>query len=132
VKRCCHPATAALLVGGAGAGHHAKDHHRSARSPGVTVPAASRRSSRTAPLPPSNATPCSSTSPAPQPAIEQLERVLAPGGHLHVAVLFNHPFHEYPADFQRWTADGLRRFLGRLRSSSWRPHRSDRHAPHLP
>jgi SAM-dependent methyltransferase len=51
---------------------------------------------------------------APQPALEQLDRVLAPGGHLHVVVPFNHPFHEYPADYQRWTVDGLRRFLDRF------------------
>jgi hypothetical protein len=31
-----------------------------------------------------------------------------------VVVPFNHPFHEYPADYQRWTVDGLRRFLGRF------------------
>ena len=116
-KRCCRPADGRkLLVGGAGAGHHAGWITIDlARSPGVTVlcsvEALPFRDGAFA------AIECDAVLEhvaAPQPAIEQLERVLAPGGHLHVVVPFNHPFHEYPADYQRWTVDGLRRFLGRF------------------
>jgi SAM-dependent methyltransferase len=45
-------------------------------------------------------------------AVAEMHRVLRPGGYLHVVVPFNHPFHEYPADFRRWTVDGLRELLG--------------------
>lgn len=105
-----------LLVGGAGAGHHAGwiviD---LARTPGVTV----RCSVEALPFRDAAfaAIECDAVLEhveAPQPAIEQLERVLAPGGYLHVVVPFNHPFHAYPADYQRWTVDGLRRFLRRF------------------
>ncbi len=44
-------------------------------------------------------------------AVEEMHRVLKPGGRLHVVVPFNHPFHEYPADYRRWTIDGLRELL---------------------
>lgn len=44
-------------------------------------------------------------------AVAELHRVLRPGGLLHVVVPFNHPFHEYPADFRRWTLDGLGELL---------------------
>jgi len=44
-------------------------------------------------------------------AVRQMHRVLGPGGRLHVVVPFNHPFHEYPADYRRWTLDGLRELL---------------------
>jgi SAM-dependent methyltransferase len=105
-----------LLVGGAGAGHHPGWITIDlARSPGVSVLCSVEA------LPFCDgafaAIECDAVLEhvaAPQPAIEQLERVLAPGGHLHVVVPFNHPFHEYPADYQRWTVDGLRRFLGRF------------------
>jgi SAM-dependent methyltransferase len=105
-----------LLVGGAGAGHRPGwiviD---LARTPGVTV----RCSVEALPFRDGSfgAIECDAVLEhvqAPRPAIEQLERVLAPAGWLHVVVPFNHPFHEYPADYQRWTVDGLRRFLGRF------------------
>jgi SAM-dependent methyltransferase len=44
-------------------------------------------------------------------AVTEMRRVLRPGGRLHVVVPFNHPFHEYPADYRRWTLDGLRELL---------------------
>lgn len=47
----------------------------------------------------------------PSNAILEFSRVLCPGGYMHVVVPFCHPFHEYPADYQRWTIDGLRELL---------------------
>ncbi len=44
-------------------------------------------------------------------AVREMHRVLRSGGRLHVVVPFNHPFHEYPADYRRWTLDGLRELL---------------------
>jgi SAM-dependent methyltransferase len=44
-------------------------------------------------------------------AVGEMHRVLRPGALLHVVVPFNHPFHEYPADYRRWTIDGLRELL---------------------
>jgi SAM-dependent methyltransferase len=43
----------------------------------------------------------------PARAVTELLRVLRPGGFLHVVVPFCHPFHGYPADYQRWTTKGL-------------------------
>jgi len=47
----------------------------------------------------------------PRKAVSEMERVLRPGGFLHVVVPFNHPFHEFPCDYQRWTVPGLRDLL---------------------
>jgi SAM-dependent methyltransferase len=44
-------------------------------------------------------------------AVKDLVRVLQPGGYLHVVVPFHQPYHAYPADYQRWTIDGLRELL---------------------
>ena len=44
-------------------------------------------------------------------AVEELVRVLRPGGYIHVAVPFNQPFHAYPSDFHRWTIPGLEELL---------------------
>jgi SAM-dependent methyltransferase len=49
--------------------------------------------------------------PNPTLAVEELVRVLKPGGHVHVAVPFNQPFHAYPSDFHRWTIPGLKELL---------------------
>lgn len=44
--------------------------------------------------------------------MREMERVLAPGGYLHVVTPFCHPFHEYPSDFRRFTPDGLKALAG--------------------
>jgi SAM-dependent methyltransferase len=40
-------------------------------------------------------------------SIRELARVVRPDGHLVIAVPFLQPFHACPADFRRYTADGL-------------------------
>jgi SAM-dependent methyltransferase len=49
--------------------------------------------------------------PDPRAAVDELARVLRPGGFIHLVVPFNHPYHAYPRDYQRWTAEGLRHLL---------------------
>jgi SAM-dependent methyltransferase len=44
----------------------------------------------------------------PVRVMEEMRRVLAPGGHVHLVTPFCHPFHEYPKDFRRFTLDGPR------------------------
>jgi len=44
----------------------------------------------------------------PEQVMGEIERVLAPGGYLHVVTPFCHPFHEYPKDYRRYTLDGLK------------------------
>ena len=44
----------------------------------------------------------------PVQVIEEIRRVLAPGGYVHLVTPFCHPFHEYPKDYRRFTLDGLR------------------------
>ncbi len=50
----------------------------------------------------------------PGRVMREIERVLAPGGFVHLVVPFCHPFHEYPRDFRRFTPDGLRQLAGNL------------------
>lgn len=40
--------------------------------------------------------------------MEQLVRVLRPGGHLIVSIPFLQPFHPVPGDFRRFTKEGIR------------------------
>jgi|SRR5271166_80920 len=47
----------------------------------------------------------------PDIGVKEMLRVLKPGGHLHVVVPFCHPLHLYPADYRRWTFDGLQDLL---------------------
>ena len=47
----------------------------------------------------------------PTTAVAEMLRVLRPGGYLHVAVPFCHPFHAYPNDYTRWSLEGLRELL---------------------
>ena len=44
----------------------------------------------------------------PERMVREMERVLAPGGYLHLVTPFCHPFHEYPRDYRRFTPDGLK------------------------
>jgi SAM-dependent methyltransferase len=48
----------------------------------------------------------------PQTVMQELTRVLAPGGHLHLVTPFCHPFHQYPGDYRRFTLDGLKQLAG--------------------
>jgi SAM-dependent methyltransferase len=44
----------------------------------------------------------------PRVVMDEIRRVLAPGGYAHIVTPFCHPYHEYPRDFQRFSPDGLR------------------------
>ena len=46
--------------------------------------------------------------PYPQKAIEEMRRVLKPGGLIWIQLPFNFPYHEAPKDYWRVTPDGLR------------------------
>ncbi len=50
----------------------------------------------------------------PPDVVSELQRVLRPGGLLHVVVPFNHPFHAYPNDYHRWTSVALQEALAPL------------------
>jgi SAM-dependent methyltransferase len=50
----------------------------------------------------------------PDAVIAELQRVLQPGGLIHVVVPFNHPFHAYPHDYHRWTLTALQQDLSPL------------------
>jgi len=58
----------------------------------------------------------------PARVMDEMCRVLAPGGYLHLVTPFCHPFHEYPKDFRRFTLDGLRQMAGPLEivAEGWR------------
>jgi SAM-dependent methyltransferase len=58
----------------------------------------------------------------PEVVMRELDRVLAPGGYLHLVTPFCHPFHEYPKDYRRFTPDGLRELAGGLEvvAEGWR------------
>ena len=40
--------------------------------------------------------------------VNEIRRVLAPGGYLHIVTPFCHPFHGFPEDFRRFTIEGLK------------------------
>lgn len=44
----------------------------------------------------------------PERVVSEITRVLAPGGYAHLVTPFCHPFHEFPADYRRFTPDGLK------------------------
>jgi SAM-dependent methyltransferase len=46
----------------------------------------------------------------PDVALKEFRRILRPGGIVHLEVPFMQPFHADPADYYRWTLDGLRLF----------------------
>ena len=58
----------------------------------------------------------------PQRVMQEIERVLARGGYVHLVTPFCHPFHEYPKDYRRFTLDGLKELAGSLEvvSEGWR------------
>ena len=58
----------------------------------------------------------------PDRVMREIERVLAPGGFVHIVTPFCHPFHEYPKDFHRFTLDGLKAMAGDLTvvAQGWR------------
>ena len=58
----------------------------------------------------------------PEMVMREMERVLAPGGFVHVVTPFCHPLHEYPADYRRFTIAALEQMAGGLRvvASGWR------------
>lgn len=45
--------------------------------------------------------------PRPDHLISEMRRVLKPGGYLQLMVPFVFPFHEYPGDYQRYSASGI-------------------------
>ena len=50
----------------------------------------------------------------PAQVMQEIRRVLLPGGYLHLVTPFCHPFHEYPKDYRRFTLDGLKLIAGPL------------------
>ncbi|MDR3702121.1 MAG: class I SAM-dependent methyltransferase [Candidatus Sulfopaludibacter sp.] len=58
----------------------------------------------------------------PEQAMREIQRVLAPGGYLHLVTPFCHPFHEYPKDYRRFTPDGLKELAAGLEpvAEGWR------------
>jgi SAM-dependent methyltransferase len=51
---------------------------------------------------------------SPAGVMNEIRRVLAPGGFAHLVVPFCHPFHQYPRDFHRFSIDGLSLLAGDL------------------
>lgn len=49
--------------------------------------------------------------PDDKKAINEIHRVLKPGGRFYLSVPFLYPIHDAPADFRRYTIYGLRRLL---------------------
>ena len=58
----------------------------------------------------------------PDKVIREIDRVAAPGGYIHLVTPFCHPFHAYPADFRRFTLDGLKLLAGPMEvvAEGWR------------
>lgn len=58
----------------------------------------------------------------PDRIMAEIERVLKPGGHAHIVVPFCHPYHAYPADYRRFSLDGLAQLRGGLEivKQGWR------------
>ena len=66
--------------------------------------------------------PFSSTSGIPRQVMAEIQRVLAPGGYVHIVTPFCHPFHAYPKDYRRFTLDGLKELGGSMEvvAEGWR------------
>lgn len=58
----------------------------------------------------------------PEAVMQEIQRVLAPGGYAHLVTPFCHPFHEYPRDYRRFTLDGLKEIAGDMEvvAEGWR------------
>jgi len=58
----------------------------------------------------------------PVKVMDEIYRVLAPGGYVHIVTPFCHPFHEYPKDYRRFTLDGLKELGWRMEvvAKGWR------------
>lgn len=49
--------------------------------------------------------------PHPEKIVEEMYRVLKPGGAVYIVIPFVYPFHASPNDFYRWSVTGLRELL---------------------
>lgn len=49
--------------------------------------------------------------PRPQNIVDEMYRVLRPGGGMYIVIPFVYPFHASPNDFQRWSVTGLRELI---------------------
>jgi SAM-dependent methyltransferase len=47
----------------------------------------------------------------PVEVLQEIRRVLKPGGHLYLCIPFMQPEHRCPTDFQRYAKDGLRKLV---------------------
>ena len=58
----------------------------------------------------------------PAAVMREIVRVLAPGGYVHLVTPFCHPFHAYPADYRRFTLEGLKELASGMEvvSEGWR------------
>jgi SAM-dependent methyltransferase len=58
----------------------------------------------------------------PEQVMREMERVLEPGGYIHIVAPFCHPFHEYPKDYRRFSPDGLKELAPNLQvvAEGWR------------
>lgn len=48
----------------------------------------------------------------PKQVVEEMARLLVPGGTIYIATPFLYPFHSSPSDYSRWTTNGLVNLLG--------------------
>jgi len=59
----------------------------------------------------------------PEQVMQEITRVAAPSGYVHLVTPFCHPFHEYPRDYRRYTLDGLKLLAGsqmKIVAEGWR------------
>lgn len=58
----------------------------------------------------------------PERVMSEIQRTLRPGGVVHVVVPFCHPFHAFPADYRRFTIEGVEEIAGALQvvAAGWR------------
>lgn len=48
---------------------------------------------------------------SPDEAVKEIYRLLSPGGVAYINTPFLYPFHSSPGDYQRWTAEGLKKLF---------------------